>query len=769
MARHHPTAVATQTTTHAHPPHFLIPRPLRWPLGIYQYAFDLAVIGALASDIVAIIYQYGWANFWPHLISQIATLYDAFIAYPWIAWPLTVLLALLYAVSLRAAHEAQLDAQASNAQIAATVGADAGAEVADRKVHAATPQIANAATTGGAMGGFAGGYSGSLEGGYTGAFEGATEAVKRAVEAGRLIRAEVAPLPAGVVTTSGLPRPRELFGRNPQVEALLTALAAGGATNVCAVDGLPGIGKTALAAETVALAVERRIVPSAVWLSCEGKHGAEGLATIWSDLAGLLGETEITQLGDPNRQRAALHATLANPGRDKLLIALDNVEPDLPQDYADTLAQTLTGPQTALLLTARQALVSPLVRGFPLGVLDDEAARRLFVTQVQLRFPERPTADEAYALPGIITELGGLALAIQLTADYASVQRRSLPALLNQLRTEGVTGAGPLAKLKASIDRSWAILAPMQRLLFAGLSVLDGSSFPRAAALRAADAAVTLNTPTDKAVNEPGSDALDALVGLSLIEPLADDRMRLHPLLREYAADRLGELSFDTQDALGAAAYAYWLAYARQHSGLAGMNALEHEADGLMLALAWAHDHQRHNDTLALAKTLNTAWNVRGRRREELVIYQWCVEAADAMDDKHEQWWATHQLAVTRSQTGDIKGARAGYQKALQLAEELDDKASQALEWQSLGSLDIQVHEYARAREELNEALQLARQVEQPDHIVEAVWWLAELDRLEGNISSACAGFREALKIYVQLNHPDAEITRQRLEALGCG
>lgn len=72
-------------------------------------------------------------------------------------------------------------------------------------------------------------------------------------------------------------------------------------------------------------------------------------------------------------------------------------------------------------------------------------------------------------------------------------------------------------------------------------------------------------------------------------------------------------------------------------------------------------------------------------------------------------------------------------------------------------------------RAELIEALQLAQKVEQPDLIVKAVWWLAELDRLEGNAAAACAGFREALKLYERLNHPDAEITRQRLQALGCG
>ncbi|MEO7002035.1 MAG: hypothetical protein ABI068_09425, partial [Ktedonobacterales bacterium] len=122
------------------------------------------------------------------------------------------------------------------------------------------------------------------------------------------------------------------------------------------------------------------------------------------------------------------------------------------------------------------------------------------------------------------------------------------------------------------------------------------------------------------------------------------------------------------------------------------------------------------------------------------------------------------QLAET------IDEQEKGYQAALTLARDLRDPAMQARIATSLAVLETRREggDAQRMREELITALQFARQVEQPDLIVEAVWWLAELDRLEGNISSACAGFKVALEIYKQLNHPDAEITQKRLEALAC-
>ncbi|HEY7849652.1 MAG TPA: NB-ARC domain-containing protein, partial [Ktedonobacterales bacterium] len=572
------TSISTTREQTLVTPRALLHPHLRRALRLYKWLFGFIVVGVILTAPVIVLIQDGTRDYWHNLINQIAALWVVIVAYPLLSALVMLVLLLLLALSLRADAESAAEARGAAQQAAAAAGAGAaqhematqlpavakqvGAAVGEQVATTISPPV-QAAAAGGA---YAGVWVAIGEAAPRMANAVATEVVGQlqenlaiAVAAGQRARLAAPSLPTGVVNTSGLPRSRQLFGRAPQLESLLQALTSGGAVNVCAVEGLPGIGKTALAAEAVSLAVERHLFTSAIWLSVEGKHGAGGLASVWADLAVLLDEQDIAQMSDVNRQRAALRAALANPDRDPLLIALDNVEPDLPVGYADALAQTLTAPRTSLLLTARQALDSSLVRPFPLDTLNDAAAHDFFCAQLQLRAPERPTRDEAAALPAIIKELDGLALALQLTADYASVQRRPLPALLDQLRREGLTG-GPLAKLKASIDRSWAILTPTQRPLFAGLALLDGSSFPRAAALAvAAD-------ETDAQRDETGSAALDALVGLSLVEPLTNDRMRLHPRLREYAGERLrGDFDSVKQHALGAAAFAYWLDFADAH------------------------------------------------------------------------------------------------------------------------------------------------------------------------------------------------------------
>ena len=193
--------------------------------------------------------------------------------------------------------------------------------------------------------------------------------------------------------------------------------------------------------------------------------------------------------------------------------------------------------------------------------------------------------------------MGGLPLAVELVAAYAGVQHRELAKVLKELREKGLDAAAyddplyPQRALVATFEQSWAILSPPQQQLFAGLALLAESSFPRDAALALA------------AATEPSASASDlaALVSYALVEPLADERLRLHPLLREYAAQKLATLPATNAASLGQAMMGYWITFAEEHPGYEGMDALADENDGLMTALTWAHDQQQHEALLALS------------------------------------------------------------------------------------------------------------------------------------------------------------------------
>jgi hypothetical protein len=143
---------------------------------------------------------------------------------------------------------------------------------------------------------------------------------------------------------------------------------------------------------------------------------------------------------------------------------------------------------------------------------------------------------------------------------------------------------------------------------------------------------------------------------------------------------------------------AYWIGFAQAHLRYAGMDALVAEAAGLMGVLAWAHGHLRSRAVLTLARAMLRAWDTRGRREEELLMYAYCEQAAQDLGDVAQQRWATHQLAETHRQFGRILEARAEFERALTLAKQSGDPAAEFVEVHRLTLIDSQQGRLVEAR-----------------------------------------------------------------------
>src|SRR5256885_2584987 len=187
-------------------------------------------------------------------------------------------------------------------------------------------------------------------------------------------------------------------------------------------------------------------------------------------------------------------------------------------------------------------------------------------------------------------------------------------------------------------------------------------------------------------------------VSYTLVEALTGgERLRLHPLLREYAAKKRKALVEAHQGRLGDAMVAYWLEYAQAHPGYEGMGVMEVEVAGLMGALAWAHEKMRHQEVLGLARALSQIWLVRGWIDEARLARPWALEAASALGDQHEERWATNELAELNRQTGHLAEARVGFERALELARQLKDPAAEQAEVRELAELNRQMKRLVEA------------------------------------------------------------------------
>lgn len=572
-----------------------------------------------------------------------------------------------------------------------------------------------------------------------------SDTLGRAARAGEMVVALAPGAPIGVVAPEGAPRVTPVIGRDERITEALGALERGSSLCIHS-SGAPGAGKTTFAAEVISrVSEDKRFPGGVVWISCEALSGDTGLAEVVSKVAhGLRVERALAAL-DPEERRAALTDALSSRSGLPTLLALATVEPTLD---ISALLDTLVGASVSLLLTSLQPVEDPRVDPFPLAPLAPADAARLFGMRLRLRDVRRPLADEEPLIGMVSQALGGLPLALGLVAATIGVFGQSLETALAEAQADGARG--PAAALRARIDRLWQALQHDQQRTLAGLTLISGATFPRAAALAVARAALAdseQSPEVDDTLGWRAAQTLDALIGLGVVEAMAAGRLRLHPQVRKQLAPQFGALPERTRQALGEAMADWWLDYARNHQGYEGVAGLEVEAAGLMGALTWAHAHTSWRRTLDLAESFGDVWRTHGRRAEALRIAHWAVEAAEADGQPRERHWARYQLAVAQTEAGMLTQALAGFTEALAIAREMGDRLAIRDGAHALAALATRTGAIERARAGFAEALSLAREMNDPVSMRDELHGLAILDAQANRLDEARQAYTEALAL----------------------
>ncbi len=379
-----------------------------------------------------------------------------------------------------------------------------------------------------------------------------------------------------------------LLGREQELEQLVTLLTEG--PRLVTVTGPGGTGKTRLALQVAAELV-----------------GTFLDGVFWVPLAGLTDpELVLPEIARMLPARDDLLGYLR--GKQQLLLLLDNFEHLLAA--APDLASLLTAADgLRVIVTSRAPLRIFGEREYPLEPLPPHDAVTLFLERargVGKDLVPDPTIES------ICRRLDGLPLAIELAA--ARTKLLSPEALLERLDralsllTGGARDAPERQRtLRATIEWSHDLLDEESKRLFARLSVFLGS-FPLEAA---------------EEVCYADLDAVAALVDLSLLKPIAEDRFLMLETIREYAAEKLeGSGEADELRSRHANAFRSLAAecYGRRVDAEAECSErLESDHDDLRAALEWLAAHDPDAE-LELAGALGWFWLSRshlheGRRR----------------------------------------------------------------------------------------------------------------------------------------------------------
>lgn len=322
---------------------------------------------------------------------------------------------------------------------------------------------------------------------------------------------------------SGVPRLDPHFtGRAEELRTVVSALSRGGGHRLCAIYGMGGSGKTALAVRAAG-ALARSFPDGTVFLDLHGYTEQHEPLTAGEVLDRVLRRMRVDGAMIPadDGERAAFFRDLLHQRR--MLFVLDNA-----RDTSQVTPLLADAPGCAVILTSRRRLMA-LDDAFvlALGNLPLAEATALFRSVAGQDRCRGETADEQLA--SIADRCGRLPLAIRIAAArYRSWAQGTLTGLEEKLTSE----EDRLAELDdedrsvaASFRVSLRELPPPLARLFALLSVHPGTDFDALAAAALAD------VPQAEAARQLGQ-----LADRHLVTENTAGRFRFHDLIGAFAS-----------------------------------------------------------------------------------------------------------------------------------------------------------------------------------------------------------------------------------------
>ncbi len=606
-----------------------------------------------------------------------------------------------------------------------------------------------------------------------------------------------------------LPRaPMAFTGRDRELRALIAAMEAGARGGrpvaIPVIDGMAGVGKTALALQA-AHALEGEFPDGQLFVRLHAHTPGRNPARPGDVLRALLRETGLDPRQIPRSMDEKERLWRDRLASRRFLLLLDDAD---TSDQVEPLIPGVSG--SVVLVTSRHRLSGldgalPL----PLDVLPPDHAAHLFA-----RLSGRADAE-----PGSTADLvrlsGFLPLAIRLLAGRL---RHSLAWTVADLvddlaaaRDRSAAIGAADQSLSAAFALSYDRLPPDRQEFFCCLGLHPGIDFDAhaAAALSGLDL-------------EASRVELDGLFRDHLIEEPSRGRYRFHDLIGDYAGalavagpqvrkdpaiDRL--LSYYLQAVRAAdehlARHRHGAPpsapsavtgprFSTREDASAWMNA---ERANLHAVVDYAAAHGRPGYAAEIPSALNGFLRTYGHWDEALVLHGIALEAACALGDERRQadaWLDTgslqytagdysaaetslaralelydhvddrqgranahYYLGLARRLGGDVGAAVASLLRALALYEGIGDVLGQANTLTDIGYVRCLANDFATAKSDLTTALDLYREIGNQNGQANALNYLGVVQQQMGDNPAAADNQRRSLALYSQLGNQNGQ------------
>jgi DNA-binding SARP family transcriptional activator/tetratricopeptide (TPR) repeat protein len=563
---------------------------------------------------------------------------------------------------------------------------------------------------------------------------GVHQAILTDIEPAATAPAEVAAPLAPPVVPRQLPPPVHQFaGRSAELAsltALLDEMAGDGGTMVIsAIDGMGGVGKTALAVWW-AHRVADRFPDGQLYVNLRGFDPAGDPMTPAAAIRGFLAALGVPPAHTPPDLAAQMGLYRSLLAGRRMLVLLDNA------GDAEQVRPLLPGGSGCVaVVTSRNRLTSLAAREGAYRIVLDALATAEAVDLLARRLGAARVAAEPEAVHEIVVRCGGLPLALSIVAARAVARpSAALTELTAELRPAGgldALNAGDAASdIRAVFSWSYRVLSPPAARLFRLLGLHPGPD------LGTAGAASLAGVPVPE-VAAP----LAELIQAHLLGEPGRGRYALHDLLRAYAGELARADSTDTDDS--------WRALRRV------LDHYLHTAHAASILLF------PHRDPIALRRpdpgTIRMEFGDADEAMawftaEHAVLLSAVRCAVDAKLDTHA-WQLAWALSPFLDMQGHVHDWAATHEIGLAAASRRRDRVGQALMHISLGGANIRWARFDLAQEHLIQALDLFRGLDDSLGQARTHGNLAWVAQSQGDLRHALRHAEQALALFQTVGH----------------
>jgi tetratricopeptide (TPR) repeat protein/transcriptional regulator with XRE-family HTH domain len=574
-----------------------------------------------------------------------------------------------------------------------------------------------------------------------------------------------------------LPPDTALFtGRDEELAVLLTLPDqqqgdSPGTVVISAIEGMGGIGKTALAVRA-GHRLAARFPDGQLFIDLYGftqdtspREPGDALATLLSGL------------GVPPQQIPAQPEARAAVYRDRLagtrtLIVLDNAA-----DEAQ-VRPLLPATSSCLVIVTSRRRLKALDDALPLSldVLPPQEAVTLLRTAARLN----PAPQDEPLLARTAELCGHLPLALLIAGALLRTGGKAwnLPLLIDRLghRRTGDELAGytdETRSLRAAFDLSYQHLPTDLQALFRRVGLVPGPEIDAHAAT------ALLEVDPRQAAR-----LLERLADHSLLIGAAPGRYRLHDLVRVHARTQAACLDREEERTQAVDRLLHYYAHTAQIASMPIAHLPRRAPDGprpahalevqdVEAARAWlrteypnlaaAHAHARAHSldrhTIALAAGTAEILSLDGPFVRALEIHRAAAEAAERRHEPAARATALTDLGRALNLTGDFQAAADTLTQALEIHRALGDRHGEAGALTSLGQVRLVAGDFQAAADTQSRALEIYRRLGNRHGEAGALTNLGQVRLLTGDFAAAADTLARALRIYRLLGNRHGEAT----------